>query len=547
MTRQTDLHLPQRRAEIQDWLVARLAVLLDMHAAEIDPDKTFDSLGCDSVIIFGVTGELEDWLARPIDPKLVFNYRSISALSLHLSTLDNRANPCNGRSIGPEATPPVRKPDPLGGSPDPSPDPLGGSMAEFANPSGQSLQGRVAAYDAWRVRRREAGVWPFCRLVQSPAAPSTVVSEEGEISRPCINFASQDYLGLARDPRVLRKAQEAIAEYGVHSAGSPVLLGTTAPMAELERTLSTVIGKEDCLVFPTGWAAGFGVITGLVRAHDTLVLDALCHRCLMEGAFHVSRDPLVFRHNDLDHLSQTLRRAREQDPANGLFVVAESLYSMDSDSPDLPAMVRLIREFDAILILDIAHDFGAMGLRGLGLLEQLDGTDLAPDVVMGSFSKTFAATGGFVASDRAVVDYLRGHTTSFVFSNAISPVQAAAALECCEIAFSDEGRQLREHLSRNVLALRLAMQAADCRVAGTPSPIVPVIVGDDREARLIARQIARIGLLANLVEYPAVPRARARFRFQVMSTHTPKIAREAAALFLQAAPRGGRFIARTIR
>jgi 7-keto-8-aminopelargonate synthetase-like enzyme len=296
-------------------------------------------------------------------------------------------------------------------------------------------------------------------------------------------------------------------------------LGTTPVLVDLEKALAMALGRDDCLVFPTGWAAGFGVITGLVRPYDTLVLDVLSHRCLMEGAYHITREPVFFRHNDLDDLRSILHQARERDSTNGLFVVAESLYSMDSDSPDLPALVRLVHEFGGILILDIAHDFGSMGRRGLGLLEQLDGTGMSVDVVMGSFSKTFAGTGGFVAADQPVVEFLRIHTTSYVFSNAISPLQAAAALACCNIIFADEGCQLRERLLTNVLALRAALDRAGCRVGGTASPIVPAFVGSEGEARLVARQIVRNGLLANLVEYPAVPRGKARLRFQVMSSH----------------------------
>jgi 7-keto-8-aminopelargonate synthetase-like enzyme len=509
------------RELIHSAVVRLLRAEVDPGIDSIDHDAPLTAQGLDSICAAAIAAELERVTGVRFGPELVYEHGTINRLAEYLV--------CRSTPIRQPAGP-----APAIGQPIPDLDALSGSMAEFANPCGPDLAERLAAFDGWRTRRREAGVWPFSRVARSPAAPTTTVASEDGAPQTCINFASQDYLGLARDPRVLLKAQEAIAEYGVHSAGSPVLLGTTAPMAELEKTLAGLLRKEDCLVFPTGWAAGFGVITGLVRPHDTLILDALCHRCLMEGASHVTREPLLFRHNDLDHLGQIIRKARERDQTNGLFVVSESLYSMDSDSPDLLALVRLVRQFDAILILDVAHDFGAMGVRGLGLLEQLDGTGLAVDVLMGSFSKTFAATGGFIAGDRPVVDYLRVYTTSFVFSNAISPVQSAAALECCKIAFSAEGQQLRSRLKDNVLALRSAMQAAGCRVEGTPSPVVPVFVGAEREARLTAREIAHQGLLANLVEYPAVPQGRARFRFQVMATHTPDMAQEAAELFSQA-------------
>jgi 7-keto-8-aminopelargonate synthetase-like enzyme len=407
-------------------------------------------------------------------------------------------------------------------------------MASFASPRGRTLADRVRPYALWQGARRQAAMWPFYRVAQTPAAPTTAIAGGDGAASPCLNFASQDYLGLTRDARVLRAAQVAVAQYGIHSAGSPVLLGTTTPMVELERALASAVDQEDALVFATGWAAGFGVLTGLIRNYDSLVLDSRCHRCLADGAIQAVRDPLFFRHNDLDHLQEILEQARSRDAHNGLFIVAESLYSMDSDSPDLAAMVRLVHRFDGIMILDVAHDFGAMGRRGKGLLETLEATDGHVDVVMGSFSKTFAATGGFVAASRPVVDYLRGHASSYVFSNAISPVQAAAALECCRIAFGNEGDRLRSRLADNVDALRAAMTRAGLTIGGTPSPIVPVIIGSSAVARLTARTLADHGLLANLVEYPAVPHGSARFRFQVMSTHTIDMAIEAAEAFARA-------------
>ena len=494
-------------------------------------DESLLSWGVDSVGFAAAVAEVERATGIRLEPAVVYAHPTISHLAGYLRgrlTDDHGGTARHSRNGTP--------PNPGAGSPgeprgSPPTDPLGGSLADFSGPTGVRLKDRIAPYTAWRDLRQGAGVWPFHRVARSPAAPSTLLGDEHGGLRPHLNFGSQDYLGLARDPRVLAAAQAAISEYGVHSAGSPALLGTTPVMAELERRLAAALGKEDCMVYPTGWAAGFGVVTGLVCGHDTLVLDALSHRCLMEGAYHVTRHPILFRHNDLDDLRQSLQRARRADKANGLFVVAESLYSMDADSPDLHELTRLVREWEGVLILDVAHDFGAMGTRGLGLLQRLDGTGLSADVVMGSFSKTFAATGGFVAADRGVIEYLRGYTTPYVFSNAISPVQAAAALECCRIAFSDEGDRLRARLEENALALREALHREGFRVGGRPSPIVPVFVGDEGAARLTARQIALNGLLANLVEYPAVPRGGARFRFQVMSTHTPDMAREAAAIF----------------
>jgi 7-keto-8-aminopelargonate synthetase-like enzyme/acyl carrier protein len=487
--------------------------------------------GLDSVGTAVVAVELEKATGVALSPDDLYRHPTIASLASYIQT--RQSTTASALPARPAARPVAEAT--LSGT---TVDPLGDSMASFASPKGRSLAERVRPYSAWQGARRQSAMWPFYRVAQSPAAPTAAIARADGIGSVCLNFASQDYLGLTRDPRVLRAAQAAVAQYGVHSAGSPVLLGTTTPMIELEQLLATTVGHEDALVFATGWAAGFGVLTGLVRSYDSLVLDARCHRCLADGAAQITRDPLLFRHNDLDHLRDVLGQARARDPHNGLFVVAESLYSMDSDSPDLAALVHLVHEFDGVVILDVAHDFGAMGSRGRGLLDLLDSSTHV-DVVMGSFSKTFAATGGFVAAAREVVSYLRGHASSYVFSNAISPVQAAAALECCRIAFAGEGDRLRDRLAENVAALRSAMTTAGFAVGGTPSPIVPVIIGSSPVARLTARPLADWGLLANLVEYPAVPHDSARFRFQVMSTHTVDMAIEAASIFKRAYDHAG--------
>jgi 7-keto-8-aminopelargonate synthetase-like enzyme len=192
---------------------------------------------------------------------------------------------------------------------------------------------------------------------------------------------------------------------------------------------------------------------------------------------------------------------------------------MHADRPRLAEMIALARKFGAVLILDIAHDFGAMGQHGLGLLETI-GSEDAPDVIMGSFSKTFASNGGFVAASQSVKEYLGIFSAPWVFSNALSPIQAGIVLECLDIVFSDTGAELRQHLAANVLALRNQMCRSGFDLGGEPSPIVPIVVGDDRLAGLMFREINAAGLAANLVGFPGVAPGSARFRFQLMSCHT---------------------------
>jgi 7-keto-8-aminopelargonate synthetase-like enzyme len=182
-------------------------------------------------------------------------------------------------------------------------------------------------------------------------------------------------------------------------------------------------------------------------------------------------------------------------------------------------MVALAREYEAMIVLDVAHDFGAMGREGLGQLEQIN-YQVAPDVIMGSFSKTFASNGGFVLCSSSIYEYLCYYSPSHLFSNALSPVQASVALKAAEIVFSDEGHVLRQRLMENVCSLRVGMMAQGFEVGGNPSPIVPVYVGEEVLARFASGYLTDQGLLANLVEFPAVARGKARFRFQVMPSHS---------------------------
>ena len=404
---------------------------------------------------------------------------------------------------------------------------FGKSHLNFVPQKGSKVVERTLPFWEWTETRRRLGVLPFNRVTLSPPAHETAVADEfgGNVSQ-CINFGSQDYLGLARDQRIFAAAKRVVDEFGVHSAGSPVLAGRTRQTVDLERRLAKLLNHETCMLFATGWAAGFGVVAGLARPHDTILVDRLAHNCLAEGARHASQDVKHFSHNDLENLRDTMAEARRSNATNGLFVVVESLYSMDSDSPDLNAVLRLVRQYDAILILDVAHDFGSMGARGLGLLEMADGD--WPDVIMGSFSKTFASNGGFVAAAACVTNYLRYNASPMTFSNAISPLQTAIADRAADIVFSDEGQELRRRLDGNVSLLRSEMIQHGLTVSGTASPIVPVFVGDERMARLTSYHLQANGLLANLVEFPAVAKGAARFRFQVMSTHLAPAIKKAA-------------------
>jgi 7-keto-8-aminopelargonate synthetase-like enzyme len=397
---------------------------------------------------------------------------------------------------------------------------LGGSMRDYRVPQGQDLLERVGAFFLWENLRRQHGLWPFSRSTEeAPAAVCAARDDRGNQIHG-VNFASQDYLSLSSHPAIKEVAKEAVDRYGVHSAGSPALVGNTTHSVELERKIADFLKMPEAILFPTGWAAGYGVIKGLVRSSDHIVMDHLAHACLQEGAMASTQNISLFRHLQVEECREKLRAIRARDSANGIMVITESLFSMDSDTPDLAAMQELCREYNATLMVDVAHDLGSLGEDGrghIGLQKMLGKVDL----VMGSFSKTFASNGGFVAcGNRAIKEYLRFYSPPCTFSNALSPVQAAIVLKAFDIVDSDEGRSLRTSLMNNILALRQRMSEAGLDVYGDPSAIVCVKMGNEGLARLVGRRLPEVGLIANLVEFPAVPKGQARFRMQVMARHS---------------------------
>ena len=397
---------------------------------------------------------------------------------------------------------------------------LTGSMRDFRIPGGADLLRRTEGFFKWQDLRRKNSLWPFSRATED--GPGTVCQAQDDSGNRMrgVNFASQDYLSLSLHPAVKSAAKETIDRCGVHSAGSPALVGNTSHSVALERKIADFLKMEEAVLYPTGWAAGFGIIKGLVRSADHVVMDMLSHSCLQEGAHAATTNIHLFRHLDNEYCRNILTKIRSKDKENGILVVTEGLFSMDSDTPDLAALQRLCHEFNATLVVDVAHDLGCLGEDGrghIGMQNMLGKIDL----VMGSFSKTFASNGGFVAcKSRAVKEYPRFYSAPATFSNSLSPAQAATVLKAFEIVDSAEGRALRAALMANVLNLRQELHEADLDYYGDPSAIVCVKMGTEGLARLVSKQLVELGLIANLVEFPAVPKGAARIRMQVMANHS---------------------------
>ncbi|HPG62068.1 MAG TPA: aminotransferase class I/II-fold pyridoxal phosphate-dependent enzyme [Casimicrobium sp.] len=411
---------------------------------------------------------------------------------------------------------------------------LAGSTRDFLNTQARTATERAEAFWQWNRKRIEHGMFAYGKaLATAPTAHASLRYLDGRVMSG-LNFSSQDYLSLASHQQVHAAAIEAINRLGVHSAGSTALAGNVVDGNVLEHELASWLHTPHVALFPTGWAAGYGVIRGLMRAQDHVVIDVLAHNCLQEGAHAATRNVHLYRHLDVEHARKQLQRIRDKDSSNAILLVTEGIFSMDADSPDINALQSLAHEFGAMLLVDVAHDLGCSGPDGTGQIG-VQGMLGKVDLVMGAFSKSFASNGGFVAThSHAIKEYLRYYAPPNTFSNALSPAQIATVRECIKIIRSDEGQTRRDALFDAVGALRSHLRALGITVMGQPSPIVPVLLGREDVARITSALIAERGVLTNLVEYPAVSNNNARLRMQVMSQHTAEQCATAAGIISQA-------------
>lgn len=397
---------------------------------------------------------------------------------------------------------------------------LKGSLRDYRSPEGTNLIERADEFYKWQNTRREAELWPYARSTASAPKTHCAAKTDAGAEISGVNFASQDYLSLASHPKIKEAAIAAVEEYGVHSAGSAALLGNTRQSLVLEQRIADFITGHEVVLYPTGWSAGFAAVQGFVRPSDHVVMDVLAHSCLQEGAKAATQNIHFHGHLNLRGLERRLQRIRAVDTQNAILVVTESLFSMHADTPDIAAMQALCRQYDAMLLVDCAHDFGCIGDDGLGHLS-LQNMTHDVDIIIGSFSKTFASNGGFIAvKTKAAAEYLKYYSATQTFSNALSPVQASVVIAAFDVVESEEGRARRDRLMSNILYLREQVNANGMEALGDPSPIVPVAVGSEGMARMASRELSNSGAIANLVEYPAVPQGSARFRVQVMANHT---------------------------
>ncbi|HUR87340.1 MAG TPA: aminotransferase class I/II-fold pyridoxal phosphate-dependent enzyme [Solirubrobacteraceae bacterium] len=362
---------------------------------------------------------------------------------------------------------------------------------------------------------READLLPYFRTLEGPAGP--VVEMEGAER---IMLGSNNYLGLTADERVIQGAQAALNTYGTGLTGSRLLNGTIALHLELEQEIAEWMGTEEALVFTTGHQANLAALGTLLAPGDTVVADSGDHASILDGCL-LSRAKLrVFRHNRIDKLQRTLEKATGD--GGGILVVVDGVFSMEGDVAPLGQIAELCARYGARLMVDEAHGAGVLGARGAGASELL-GVEDRVDLRMGTFSKSLASCGGFIAGSHEVVDYLRVQSRAFLFTAAAVPAAVGAALAALRIVRSEEGPPLLARVLDNAAYLHSGLKECGLRVVehegAHMTPIVPVSVGDDWKAVLLWRALYDAGVFVNVAIHPAVPPGGALLRTSVMATH----------------------------
>ncbi len=419
-------------------------------------------------------------------------------------------------------------------------EPLAGETASGASdPVAQAADHVGASPDLFDKCRRftkakemqALGLYPY--FIPISDSEGTEVQIDGKRK---IMLGSNNYLGLTHDPRVLDAAEQAARKYGTGCTGSRLLNGTLDLHEKLEVELADYVGKEAALVFSTGFQTNLGVIATLVGREDAIIIDKLDHACIVDGAILSQGHLYRFNHNDAAHLERVLQRAEREHPEAGKLVVVDGIYSMEGDLADLPQILPIIQRYGAKIMVDEAHSVGVMGPTGAGVHEHFGVTDQC-DLLMGTFSKSFASIGGFAAGTESVMHYIKHHARTLIFSASMPPYAVATVRESLRIMRAEPER--RERLWHNQKRLEKGLRELGFNLGWTTTPIVPVIVGDMTQTFIFWRTLLDMGVFTNPVVAPAVPEKTARIRTSLMATHTDALIDEALEIFRRAGKQVG--------
>lgn len=357
----------------------------------------------------------------------------------------------------------------------------------------------------------------WARILTSPSERRVKILDRytNEV-REMVMMASNNYLGLTTHPAVVEAARKALEKYGAGAGSVPLLGGYLDLHRELEQKLARMKGCEDAVIFSSGYAANVGCVSALVRKGDVVINDRLNHASIIDGCFLSGGTLRTFKHNDLASLEKVLQTT-EKHGCNGKLIIVDGVFSMDGDITNLPGIKALADRYHARIMIDEAHATGVIGPNGRGTPEHFN-MEGQIDLVAGTLSKALAVVGGFVASSKEVVNYLRFYARSHMFSTALPPAAAGALMAGIDVIQNEP--QLRQRLWTNIEYMRTNLQRMGFNLGNSETAIIPIIIGADDLLKKVSREIHRAGIFVNPVYYPAVPKKSSRLRLSLMATHT---------------------------
>ena len=362
------------------------------------------------------------------------------------------------------------------------------------------LQQKLSVYDAPQ-KAKAAGVYPYFRAISSEQDTEVIMN-----GKKVLMFGSNSYMGLTNHPKVIEAAIEATKKYGTGMAGSPFLNGTLTIHKDLEARLADYVGKEDAMIYSTGFGVNLGVVSTLTGREDYIILDEQDHASIIEGRRLSFSNYLKYKHNDMESLENQLKRC---EPDKVKLIVTDGVFSMEGDVANLPEIVRLAKKYNASVMVDEAHGLGVFGEGGV--------TDDV-DLIMGTFSKSLASLGGFIATDKVITNFLRHHSRSYIFTASITPASTAAVNAALDIILAEPERQ--EHLWKITNYALEQFRAMGCEIGHTSTPIIPLFIRDDYKTFHVTSELLKEGVFVNPVVTPAVAPQDTLIRYSLMATHT---------------------------
>ncbi len=372
------------------------------------------------------------------------------------------------------------------------------------------LQAKLDKYQEPQ-KAKAAGIYPYFRAISSEQDPEVTIN-----GKKVLMFGSNCYTGLVNHPKVKEAAIAAIKKYGTGCAGSPFLNGTLDIHKELEARLAAYVGKEDAMIYSTGFGVNLGVVSTLTGREDYILLDEQDHASIIEGRRLSFSQYLKYKHNDMESLESQLKKC---DPDKVKLIATDSVFSMEGDVANLPEIVRLAKQYNATVMVDEAHGIGVFGKGGRGVCDHF-GVSKDVDLIMGTFSKSFASLGGFIATDKEITNFLRHHSRSYIFTASITPASTAAVMAALDIMETEP--EIQEHLWEVTNFALDGFRQMGCEIGNTSTPIIPLYIRDNFKTFKITHDLLEEGVFVNPVVSPAVAPHDTLIRFSLMATHTKK-------------------------